>query len=70
MISLYFGLPGSGRTSFFIKYFRKSVGMTRSKFASYLNVSKRLVKDWEKGIKSPPPDLIRLLEYKLQEFQK
>lgn len=48
-----------------IKELRDKARMTQKAFASYFNVSKRTVENWESGRTRPPRYLIELMEYKL-----
>lgn len=44
-----------------IKNLRKRENVSQPVFAAYLNVSKNLVSDWERGVKKPGGPAIRLL---------
>ena len=44
-----------------IKAIREKACLSQTVFASYLNVSKNLVSDWERGIKKPGGPALRLL---------
>ncbi len=44
-----------------IKQIRQHEHISQSVFARYLNVSKNLVSDWERGIKKPGGPALRLL---------
>jgi len=44
-----------------IKKLRKRENVSQPVFAAYLNVSRNLVSDWERGIKKPGGPAIRLL---------
>ncbi len=41
---------------------RKKENVSQSVFAYYLNVSKNLISDWERGIKKPSGPALRLLQ--------
>jgi putative transcriptional regulator len=44
-----------------IKALRESEAVSQPVFARYLNVSKNLVSDWERGVKKPGGPALRLL---------
>lgn len=44
-----------------IRHIREEANMSQPVFALYLNVSKNLVSDWERGVKKPGGPAIRLL---------
>jgi putative transcriptional regulator len=44
-----------------IKALREKACLSQTVFASYLNVSKNLISDWERGIKKPGGPALRLL---------
>jgi putative transcriptional regulator len=44
-----------------IKLIRKRESISQPVFARYLNVSKNLVSDWERGVKKPGGPALRLL---------
>ena len=44
-----------------IKYIRVREHISQPVFARYLNVSKNLVSDWERGVKNPGGPALRLL---------
>jgi len=44
-----------------IRHIREKVHLSQPVFARYLNVSKDLVSDWEKGLKKPVGPALRLL---------
>lgn len=44
-----------------IKFIRSREHLSQSVFARYLNVSKNLVSDWERGVKKPGGPALRLL---------
>jgi len=54
-------LPVSGITPQKIKAIRMREKVSQPIFAGYLNVSKNLVSDWERGVKSPGGPALRLL---------
>ena len=44
-----------------IRLLREREHLSQSAFAPYVNVSKRLVSDWERGVKRPSGPALRLL---------
>jgi putative transcriptional regulator len=44
-----------------IRNIRENVWLSQSAFARYMNVSKNLVSDWERGVKKPGGPALRLL---------
>jgi putative transcriptional regulator len=44
-----------------IRNIRASAGLSQPAFARYVNVSKKLVSDWERGVKKPGGPSLRLL---------
>jgi len=44
-----------------IRRLRKRENVSQPVFAAYLNVSKNLISDWERGVKKPGGTAIRLL---------
>lgn len=44
-----------------IRHIREEAHMSQPVFARYLNVSKNLVSDWERGVKKPGGPALRLL---------
>jgi DNA-binding transcriptional regulator YiaG len=53
-----------------IKELRTLAGMTQKEFAEYLNIPKRNIEDWERGIYPVKPYLVELIEYKLRKEKK
>lgn len=47
---------------FDIKKFRKSRGLTQRELASILKVTQQSIYNWEKGLRTPPPLIIDILE--------
>lgn len=53
--------PASSLTPEEIKAIREGEAVSQTVFARYLNVSKNLVSDWERGTKRPGGPAVRLL---------
>lgn len=53
--------PVDGLTAEAIRAIRARENVSQSVFARYLNVSKNLVSDWERGVKRPGGPALRLL---------
>lgn len=48
------------------KILRKNSGMTQQAFADYFEIPKRTIEDWDRSVRTPPPYLLKLLEFKLK----
>ena len=48
-----------------IKGLRDKTGMTRKAFSDHLGIPVRTVEDWEKGKRTPPEYIPRLIAYQL-----
>jgi len=44
-----------------VKEIRADLGMTQQKFSDYFGIPKRTIQDWERGLRTPPTYVIRLL---------
>ncbi|WMW64622.1 DNA-binding transcriptional regulator [Nitratidesulfovibrio liaohensis] len=53
--------PVDGITPEEIRHIREQARLSQPVFARYLNVSKNLVSDWERGVKKPGGPALRLL---------
>ena len=55
-----------------IKGLRDKTGMTRKAFSDHLGIPVRTVEDWEKGKRTPPEYIPRLIAYQLkyEELQR
>ena len=49
-----------------IKGLRDKTGMTRKAFSDHLGIPVRTVEDWEKGKRTPPEYIPRLIAYQLK----
>ena len=49
-----------------IKGLRDKTGMTRKAFSDHLGIPVRTVEDWEKGKRTPPEYIRRLIAYQLK----
>lgn len=54
--------PASPLTAAEIRTLRERENVSQPVFARYLNVSKNLVSDWERGVKKPGGPALRLLD--------
>lgn len=45
-----------------IKSIRSSTGMSQARFAAAYEIPVRTLEDWERGVRTPPPYVIKLLE--------
>jgi len=54
-------VPTAGMTPEEIRRIRERERLSQPVFARYLNVSKNLVSDWERGVKKPGGPALRLL---------
>lgn len=45
-----------------IKSIRSSTGMSQARFSEAYEIPVRTIQDWERGIRTPPPYVIKLLE--------
>ena len=46
-----------------IRVLRASTGLSQAKFADLLGIPLRTLSDWERGISSPPPYVVRLIAF-------
>ena len=46
-----------------IRVLRASTGLSQAKFADLLGIPLRTLSDWERGIASPPPYVVRLIAF-------
>lgn len=44
---------------------RKAMGMTQDQMADFLEIPKRTIEDWERGIRTPPIYVVKLIRYRL-----
>jgi putative transcriptional regulator len=54
-------VPAPSLTPEEIRSIRANAGLSQPAFARYVNVSKNLVSDWERGVKKPGGPALRLL---------
>lgn len=45
-----------------IKSIRSSTGMSQARFSAAYEIPIRTIQDWERGIRTPPPYVIKLLD--------
>lgn len=45
-----------------IKSIRSSTGMSQARFSEAYEIPVRTIQDWERGVRTPPPYVIKLLE--------
>lgn len=55
-----------GNTAEEFKKIRESTGMNRKDFADYLGVPYRTMSDWEHGLRTMPPYVMDLIEFKVR----
>ena len=48
-----------------VKEIRALTGLSQVDFAKRLNIPRRTVENWERGISSPPEYLLQLLEFRV-----
>ncbi len=53
-----------------IKELREEMGMSRAEFSRVLEIPYRTIEDWEKGLRTPPEYVVRLIEYRLKNEPK
>ena len=47
------------------KELRQLSGMTQKVFGEYFEIPRRTIEDWDRGIRTPPEYLLKLMIYKL-----
>lgn len=50
-----------------IKEIRARTGLSQAKFAEKYGMSRRAVEDWERGVRTPAPWIVALLERVVKE---
>lgn len=53
-----------------IKEIRARTGLSQAKFAEKYGMSRRAVEDWERGVRTPAPWIVALLERVVKEDYK
>lgn len=53
-----------------IKEIRARTGLSQAKFAEKYGMSRRAVEDWERGVRTPAPWIVALLERVVEEDYK
>lgn len=48
-----------------IQITRKAMGMTQDQMADFLEIPKRTIEDWERGVRTPPIYVVKLIRYRL-----
>ena len=49
-----------------IKELRQQAGLTQKEFSILFGIPKRTIEDWERGVRTPAPYLVSLIEFKLR----
>lgn len=51
-----------------IKELRQQAGLTQKEFSVLFGIPKRTIEDWERGVRTPAPYLVALIEFKLRSL--
>lgn len=52
-----------------IRELRQQAGLTQKEFSILFGIPKRTVEDWERGVRTPSPYLVSLIEFKLRALE-